>query len=151
MTSANQFPRARDPELVGSHLAFVKSAGGNVWDDVPEYRVWCHPEQAAADEEDGSDCYYAFEMFDVAEKFSRETPGAEEPLALIVQQEFISEPQPGVYLQVRERRIAEWPVEFLSRPRRTERTIANFMAADAPTNRLDVLRGLAPAAQDQER
>lgn len=75
--------------------------------------------------------------------FATDTKGAEEPLALILQEEFIDEPAPGQYVHIREQRVAEWPVAFLARPRRTPRTIADFMAPDAPTNRLDVLRGLA--------
>ena len=39
--------------------------------------------------------------------------------------------------------MTEWPVEFLRRPRRTPDTIPAFLAPDAPTNRLDILRGLA--------
>jgi hypothetical protein len=68
---------------------------------------------------------------------------AEEPLALILQREYISEPEPGQYVHMKEERIAEWPVEFLNRPRRTERTIPDFMSADAPANRLEILPGLA--------
>jgi len=45
---------------------------------------------------------------------------------------------------VRERRVTEWPVEFLQRPRRTKRTIPDFLAPDAPPNRLEILRGQAP-------
>ena len=51
--------------------------------------------------------------------------------------------RPGVYLHVRERRVTEWPVKFLSRPRRTADTIPAFLAPDAPSNRLEILRGLA--------
>ena len=49
----------------------------------------------------------------------------------------------GKYVHVKEVRLAEWPVAFLSRPRRTPRTIPDFMAADAPPNRLEILRGTA--------
>lgn len=43
---------------------------------------------------------------------------AEAPLALIRQRGYIAEPNPGEYLHVKQERVAEWPVEFLSRPRR---------------------------------
>ena len=76
-------------------------------------------------------------------EFSRATEGAEEPLALVLQREHLDEPSPGVYEYVKEPRITEWPVEFLSRPRRTPETIPAFLAPDAPPNRLDILRGLA--------
>ena len=60
----------------------------------------------------------------------------------MLQEEYIDEPVPGQYVHVRERRIAEWSAAWLARPRRTPRTIPDFLASDAP-NRLDVLRGLA--------
>ena len=133
----------QDPALVGSYPASVKAGGGYVWDAVLEYRVWCHPEHGAPDVADGSDYYYPFATYEEALTFSQETLGAEEPLALIVQEEYIDEPEPGKYVHVKERRVAEWPVSFLSRPRRTPRTIPDFMAPDAPSNKLDILRGLA--------
>lgn len=114
-----------------------------MWDAVLEYRVWCHPERGAADVADGSDYFYSFETSEEALRFSEETEGAEAPLALVLQEEYIDEPEPGKYVQVREQRIAEWPVSFLSRPRRTPTTIPNFLAPDAPPNRLEILRGLA--------
>ena len=122
---------AQDPALVGSYPASAKAGGGYVWDAVLEYRVWCHPERGAPDV-----------AYEDALTFSQETPGAEEPLALIVQEEYIDEPEPGKYVHVKERRVAEWPVSFLSRPRRTPWTILDFMAPDAPSNKLDILRGL---------
>ncbi len=74
---------------------------------------------------------------------SRSTPGAEEPLALVLQREHISEPEPGQYVHVKDERVAEWSVEFLRRPRRSPSTIPDFLAPDAPPNRLDIIRGLA--------
>jgi hypothetical protein len=38
------YPDAVDPCLVGTYSAVAKAGGGFVWDDVLEYRVWCHPE-----------------------------------------------------------------------------------------------------------
>jgi hypothetical protein len=37
----------------------------------------------------------------------------------------------------------EWPVQFLSRPRRNAHTIADFVSPNAPSNRLEILRGFA--------
>lgn len=141
------YPDAVDPDLVGTYSASAYAGGGFVWDAVLEYRVWCHPERGAPDEADGNDYYLAFATFDEAREFSESTRGAEEPLALIVQEEHISEPEPGQYVQyvhVKERRVTEWPAEFLSRPRRDENTIPDFLSPDAPANRLDIIRGLAP-------
>lgn len=89
------------------------------------------------------DYYYAFATYDEALACSNDEPGAEEPLALIRQREYIDEPSAGQYIHVRAERIAEWPVVFLHRPRRTSETIPAFFAPDAPANRLDVLRGVA--------
>jgi putative acetyltransferase len=137
------YPDAMDPALVGTYPPSANAGGGYVWDDVLEYRVWCHPERGAPDLEDGSDYYYAFAIYTEALAFSQGTPGAETPLALIRQVEYIAEPQPGEYLHVKELRITEWPVEFLLRPRRTPNTIPDFLSPGAPANRLDILRGLS--------
>lgn len=136
-------PPVLDAKLVGTYPASAKAGGGYVWDAVLEYRVWCHPARGAEDLADGSDYYYPFATCEEALVFSQETPGAEVPLALIAQDEYIDEPEIGQFVHVKERRVTEWPVEFLSRPRRTPETIPNFLAPDAPPNKLDILRGLA--------
>jgi hypothetical protein len=138
---SSAYPPVVDKKLVGTYPASVKSGGGYVWDAVLEYRVWCHPERGAPDEADGDDYYFAFASYEEALGFSQRTVGAEKPLALILQEEFISEPEPGKYIHVKERRITEWPVEFLNRPPRTASTISDFMSPQAPPNRLDILRG----------
>src|SRR5579864_983259 len=120
------YPDAVDAALVGTYPALAKAGGGYVWDEVLEYRVWCHPERGAPDEEDGSDYYYAFGTYAEALTFSVKTVGAASPLALIRQREYISEPEPGVYVHVKEERVTEWPVEFLRRPKRTKDTIPAF-------------------------
>ena len=137
------FPDVDDPEKVGTYPARAFAGGGLVWDAVLEYRVWCHPERGAADEDDGGDYYYAFATYAEALHCSETEPGAERPLALVLQREYNSEPEPDPYVHMREPRITEWPVAFLSRPRRTSETIPSFMAPDAPPNRLDILRGLS--------
>lgn len=137
------YPSVVDSDLVGTYPATAKAGGGFVWDAVLEYRVWCHPEQGAPDEADGSDYYFAFASYEEALSFSQQTTGAEEPLALVLQEEYLDEPKTGQYVHIKERRVTEWPVAFLSRPRRTSATIPNFLAPDAPSNRLDILRGIA--------
>ena len=139
-----RYPTVLDPSKVGTYPASARAGGGYVWDEVLEYRVWCHPGRGAPDEADGSDYYYAFETYQEAEAFAQANEGTEEPLALVLQREYIDEPETGQCVQVREERVTEWPVKFLSRPRRDERTIPEFFAPDAPANRLEVLRGLAP-------
>jgi hypothetical protein len=136
------YPDAVDANLVGTYPADANAGGGYVWDEVLEYRVWCHPEGGAPDEADGSDYFYAFATYAEALACFQQTQGAEEPLALIFQREYISEEEPEQYVHMKEVRIAEWPVEFLSRPRRTPRTIPDFLSPEAPANRLEILRGL---------
>lgn len=138
----DEYPAAVDPSRVGTYPALTKSGGGYVWDAVLEYRVWCHPERGAPDLCDGGDYFEAFATHAEALAFSRSTTGAEEPLALIRQDEYIDEPQPGHFVHVQEIRITEWPVEFLRRPKRTKDTIVNFLSPEASPNRLDILRGL---------
>jgi len=138
-----KYPAVANPNAVGTYPATAKAGGGYVWDEVLEYRVWCHPERGAQDLAEGSDYFYSFGTCEEALSFSQTTPGAEEPLALILQREYLDEPEPGRFVHVAEERIAEWPVTFLSRPRRTPSTIPDFLAPDAPPNRLDILRGVA--------
>jgi len=143
MVSGAKYPDAIDPTQVGEYPALSKAGGGYVWDAVLEYRVWCHPERGTEDHDDGSDYYYPFATYAEALAFSEATAGAEEPLALIRQDEYIDEPTSGEYVHKKEVRITEWPVEFLSRPRRTPSTFPAFLAPDAPANRLEILRGTA--------
>ena len=137
------YPKVLNESKVGSYAALAKAGGGYVWDEVLEYRVWMHPQRGAEDLEDGSDYYYAFASYEEARQFAASNRGAANPLALILQREYIDEPEPEHYIHVREQRIAEWPVEFLSRPRRTDSTIPDFLSPNAPPNRLDILRGIA--------
>jgi hypothetical protein len=139
-----RYPSALDPGKVGTYAASAKAGGGYVWDAVLEYRVWCHPERGAADLHAGSDYFKAFATLAEADEFSRAAVGSEQPLALVLQEEWIDEASPGKYVHVRSPRVTEWPVAFLSRPKRDERTIPDFLAPNAPPNRLDVIRGEAP-------
>ena len=143
MNTPPQYPDAINLAKVGEYPALCGAGGGYVWDAVLEYRVWCHPERGATDSEDGSDYYHAFATYAEALEFSKSSTGAEEPLALIRQDEYIDESEPGQYVHIKEVRVTEWPVEFLSRPRRTPRTIPDFLAPDAPPNKLEILRGTA--------
>lgn len=138
----SRYPKVINPDLIGSYPASVKSGGGYVWDEVLEYRVWCHPHNGAPDLENGNDYYHVFSSYEEALNFSIETQGAEKPLALILQNEYIDEPNPSEYYHIKEQRITEWPIEFLSRPKRNEDTIPSFFSPNAPSNRMDILRGI---------
>lgn len=146
-----RFPQALHPHRVGKYPAVAFAGGGYVWDAVLEYRVWCCPAAGAPDEDNGNDYYFAFASYPKALRFSRRYPGADEPIALILQLEYIDEPRKGKYVHVRRRRITEWPVEFLSRPRRNKNTIPDFLAPSAPANRLEILRGLAKKPKRKAR
>lgn len=144
-----EYPDAVDPTKVGSYPANSGAGGGLVWDEVLEYRVWCHPERGAPDDDgSGEDYYYAFATYTEALECSRDTPGAEQPLALILQREHINEPEPGRYVHITKERTVEWPAEFLRRPKRQPSTIPDFLSPDAPPNRLDILRGLDQPRHD---
>lgn len=137
-----EYPAVTDPGKVGEYPGIVKSGGGYVWDEVLEYCVWCHPHAGAPDIENGDDYYYTFDNYAEAFDFAQNNDGCEEPLTLILQREYINEPEPGVYVHMKEERLTEWPVAFLKRPRQTDKTIPDFLTPDAPANRLDILRGL---------
>jgi hypothetical protein len=142
-TKRTRYPTAADPKRVGRYPAATAAGGGYVWDEVLEYRVWCHPERGAPDLDEGNDYFRAFATHPRALAFARSTPSAEEPVALIRQRQYIDEPEPGRYVHVKKVRITEWPVAALGRPRRTRATIPAFFAPGAPSNRLDILRGLS--------
>jgi hypothetical protein len=113
---------------VGKYPALAKAGAGYFWDEVLEYRVWCHPERGAPDHDDGNDYFYAFESFPAALRFSKRTRGAEEPLVLIKQKQHVNEPKPGVFQHVRKVRIAEWRPEWLKGSKRTADSIKQFLA-----------------------
>jgi putative acetyltransferase len=123
----SRYPKAIDPEMVGEYPALSKSGAGYFYDDVLEYRVWCHPERGAPDEFEGEDYYYAFETYEEALEFSEATDGAESPLVLVRQREWINEPSQGIYLHERGERITEWQVEWLVDSKREEDSIAAFL------------------------
>ncbi len=78
--------------------------------------MWCHVAEGAEDVADGSDYYYAFATIEEAQDAATRLPGATEPIALILQREYIEESQTGQYRHVTQERMTEWPVEFLDRP-----------------------------------
>ncbi|MEP2235418.1 MAG: hypothetical protein ABJM58_02640 [Alteripontixanthobacter sp.] len=123
-----RYPKAFDPAMVGKYPANTKSGGGYFWDEVLEYRVWCHPELGAPDHGEGDDYFYAFPDFRTANSFSKRTEGAEPPLALVLQREHINEPEPEIFEHVTIDRITEWKTKWLSGSRRTKNSISDFLA-----------------------
>ncbi len=101
------YPKVKDPARVGTYSPLAGAGGGFVFDEVLEYRVWFKGK-------DGNSCFCEFATFEEAEAFSkRDLPRIEPPLALVLQCEYVNEPEPGKRVLVRERRVAEWQVTWL--------------------------------------
>lgn len=115
------YPLAVDAKRVGSYPALTKSGAGYFYDDVLEYRVWINPPEG------GDDYYKAFARFEDAEAFARKISGAEEPLVLILQKQWINEPQPSVFVPQSGERITEWRVEWLANSKRSPGAIERFL------------------------
>lgn len=114
-------PKAVDKDLVGKYPAATRAGGDYFYDDVLEYRVWVHPKNGR------SDYFHAFEDYESALNFSTATIGAEKPLVLIVQNEYINEPEIGIFVHVNRNRTTEWNVEWLRGHKRRKNSIANFI------------------------
>lgn len=114
--------------MVGKYPALAGSGAGFFYDDVLEYRTWCHPEHGAPDKYSGDDYYCAFASYEDALGFSNATKGAEAPLVLVLQKEWIDEPEPGSYSHEKCERITEWQVEWLADSKRDENSISCFLS-----------------------
>lgn len=119
---ASAYPVAVDVLKVGTYSAVTKSGGGYFYDDLLEYRVWVHHAEG------GDDDYKAFPTHEEALAFARTQSGAEEPLALVLQREWVEEPQSGEYLRRSDERIAEWQVAWLAANKREAGSIDRFLA-----------------------
>jgi hypothetical protein len=125
----SKHPLAVDPALVGSYPASTKSGAGYFYDDVLEYRVWLHPERGARRLAGEHDYFAAFARYEAALEFSRQNQGAEDPLVLVRQQEYINEPSPGTFLWEKSERVTEWRVKWLTGSHRGANSIPEFLAA----------------------
>lgn len=86
------------------------------------------PAEGAKPLAEGHDYFFAFAEYENALAFSRKTKGAEEPLVLIRQYQWIDEPSPGKYQVKRGERITEWQVAWLSGAKRRPNSISEFLA-----------------------
>jgi putative acetyltransferase len=127
IVGSSQYPVAVDPKKVGTYPAETKSGAGYFYDDVLEYRVWFHPEQGAQKLNGDADYYEAFAQYERAEEVSMARQGAEPPLVLIRQREWINEPEPGHYIPEKGDRLTEWQVEWLTGSHRTGESIREFL------------------------
>lgn len=128
----SKYPTAIDPEMVGEYPAMAKSGAGYFYDHVLEYRVWCHPENRVPGGQGGDVFYYAFETCEAAQQFSESTQGAEEPLVLIRQLEWVNEPTPNDFVHMKGERVAEWQVDWLINSKRAENSIGDFIRSKKP-------------------
>lgn len=120
------YPKPVDETMVGEYPALAKAGAGFFYDDVLEYRVWCYPRDGAEDIFEGDDYYYAFESFESAALYAKKTEGAQKPMALVRQLEWINEKEPGLYLHEKGERIAEWRAEDLEGRKRKKNSIPDF-------------------------
>lgn len=109
-----------EPDRVGTYPALSKSGGGYFYDEVLEYRVWIYPEG-------GADHFRAFLTYEDAHAFSLRTAGAQEPLVLVRQREWIDEPTTGQFTPKKGERITEWKVEWLAGSLRGTASIQDFL------------------------
>lgn len=125
----SKFPIAADPTKVGWYPDLTKTGGGYFYDEVLEYRVWIHPgtNEQSLDFDEGNDYFCAFPSYEEALEFSKEMPGAEQPLVLVLQKEHINEPEPEKFIHVVGDRITEWKVEWLEGSKRGPKSISNFL------------------------
>lgn len=115
-----KYPVVIYPAKVGTYPALTKAGGGYFYDEVMEYRVWVHPE-------DGDDFFHVFARYEDAERFSAATRGAEKPLVLVLQREWLNEPEPNRFEVKRGERLTEWQVEWLKENKRQSDSIRNFL------------------------
>jgi hypothetical protein len=89
--------------------------------------VWLNPKKGAKPLNGNSDYFVAFAQYEPAAAFSKATPGAEDPIVLVRQLEWISEPQHGHFIPKKEERITEWQVQWLTSNKRGPSSIQEFM------------------------
>ena len=128
-TIASAYPIAVDIDKVGTYPGFTKSGAGYFYDEVLEYRVWMNPPEG------GDDYYKAFPTYEEGLAYSKSTLGAEEPLVLILQREWIDEAQPGNYVRKNEERLTEWKVEWLAGNKRSSEAIDRFLTEHQRPNK----------------
>jgi hypothetical protein len=132
ISTPTSYPLAVDPNRVGTYSAETKSGGGYFYDDVLEYRVWLHPEKGAEPLNGSRDYFVAFAEYEPAVAFSKANRGAEEPIVLVRQLEWINEPEPGHYFPMKGERITEWQTPWLAGSKRAPGSIGDFIKHPKP-------------------
>jgi hypothetical protein len=121
------YPLAVDPNLVDSYPPDIASGADYFYDQVLEHRVWLHPDKGAELLNGDKDYFVAFAQYERAETFSQKTPGAEQPIVLVRQFEWINEPERGHFVPEKGNRITEWQVQWLRNNKRSGNSITEFM------------------------
>jgi hypothetical protein len=127
ISGPSAYPLPVDPNLVGTYSSQTKSGAGYFYDEVLEYRVWLNPDRGADSLNGNKDYFEAFAQYEKAKKFSDSAKGAEQPLALVLQREWIGESEPGKFLPESGERITEWRVKWLAGNHRNADSIQEFM------------------------
>jgi hypothetical protein len=132
VSAPSAYPLAVDSRRVGTYPPETSSGAGYFYDEVLEYRVWFHPENGAMPLNGNGDYFVAFAQYEKANALSKAARGAEEPLVLVRQIEWIDEPEPSQYVRKNEERITEWQVAWLAGSKRTVESITDFLKHPRP-------------------
>jgi hypothetical protein len=153
----SSYPTAIDSSKVGHYQRRCKTGAGLVWDEVLEYRVWesksvrvnSYNEAAflrfvqsspadACNNKHGFPDFKAFSTYEEALAFyNADKKKYHIPMALILQKEYINEPQEGVYEHIKRERIAEWQAEWLKGSKREEGTIQRILKEKQHTQQIE--------------
>lgn len=114
------YPDAYKKEKVGTYDLEVFSGAGYVYDYVLEYRVWYKKR--------GRTFCASFDNYNDALAYHRQNKKSEEPIVLVLQKEYVNEPEPGKYVLVNEERITEWQPEWLRDGLRTKEKVNDLLS-----------------------
>jgi putative acetyltransferase len=132
VSKSSAYPLAVDNVQVGKYEPESKSGAGFFYDEVLEYRVWFHPERGAEPLNGKDDYYRAFAQYEKAEEVSQSSKGAEKPVVLVRQYEWIDEPEPHRYQAEKGNRVTEWQVKWLVGNKRAPASISEFLKHPKP-------------------
>jgi hypothetical protein len=132
VSGPSAYPLATDPGRVGTYPARTPQGPGYFYDEVLEYRVWLNPQRGALPRNGASDYVMTFAQYESAEKSSQHTVGAEEPLVLVRQYEWIDELEFKKYFARKGEGITEWQVQWLADGKRNPNSIEEFMKHPRP-------------------
>lgn len=113
------YPKAANPDKVGTYDDHAFSGGGYFYDEVLEYRVWT--------KEGKNTAYYAFPAYEDALRFAQSQKLNDAPVVLVLQNSYIEEDELGKMKHVHKKRITEWDVEWLEGNKDTLRQIPEFI------------------------